>query len=120
MFATKPGAIHQQSFDELLRFSGLIPAQLRSISPSGDDTTSPHSGARSERLRWMLFSRTFYRGRESSARARKHHGETLGLCIGARCGRFADCVYPVAWIRGNNREESERTRRCKRADGLWF
>ena len=61
MFAATPGELHRASFSDPFRFSELIPARSVCIFGNGDDTASPHSGARSKRVRWMLFSRPGFR-----------------------------------------------------------
>ena len=61
MFATTPGGLHRESFSQPSRFSELIPAQPLFIFGNGDDTESSRSGARSERVHWMLYSRPSFR-----------------------------------------------------------
>ncbi len=57
MFATTSGQVHGASFSELFGFAQVVPTRPRCIFGNGDDTALSHSGARSERMRWMLFSR---------------------------------------------------------------
>lgn len=61
MFATTSGHVDKASFSELFDFARVIPARPRCIFGNGDDTASAHSGARSERVRWMLLSRPCFR-----------------------------------------------------------
>ncbi len=57
MFATKPGYVLRESFSEPFRFNQVARAQPCCIFYGGDDTAPPHSGALSQLVRWMLFSR---------------------------------------------------------------
>ncbi len=61
MFAATPGELHRESFSEPFRFSELIPAQPLRIFGNGDDIESSRSGARSEPVCWIVFSRPSFR-----------------------------------------------------------
>ena len=61
MFAATPGELHRETVSQPSRFSELIPAQPLCIFGNGDDTESSRSGASSERVHRMLFSRPCFR-----------------------------------------------------------
>ncbi len=75
MFAITAGRIHRTSFSELFDFARAVPAQAHCDFGNGDDTAAPHSGARSERVRWMLFSRPSFR--EAVVLRRSGHRENV-------------------------------------------
>ena len=60
MFAATAGEVYRESFCVPFRFSELIPAQPRCVFGNDDHTASPHSGARSERVAWILSSESCF------------------------------------------------------------